>query len=166
MKTFYLTLCMAVLLAGAVRGWAGNTEGQKGRDAGCFTGRTEKCLAAELGLAGEKSAELKEKMQEMRKKIAGLKSEHDTAMASLDKLLQADPIDEAAVWKAFDELRRIEAQMLKVRISTRLEVSKNLTPEQRKRMAEMRAKMEQKRRERMEKIRERGEKAAETVPEK
>lgn len=156
MKASSLALCVAISMAVLVSDMdVIANEHRKGDARVLGAEKTERGLAAELGLAEEKRADLKEKMREMRLKMTNLKSEHDAARAALENILDADTVDEAAVWRAVDDLHRIEGEILKTRVATRLKVDMELTPEQRERMKELRRRTEQKRRERISRIKER-----------
>ncbi len=141
-----------ILVAGSAMAAGGNAEGAGSGQAGAE--QREMGLAEELGLSESKGAEMRERIRAMRKQMAGLKHEHDSAQAALEKLLDADTIDEAAVWKAVDTMNRCMNDMTRARVKSRMELHKNLTDEQRARMSELRREMKQRREERMEKNKE------------
>ncbi len=142
-----------ILLAGAAMGEGEDAAG--GRRGATGGGQREKGLVEELGLSESKGAALREHMQSMHKRMGEFKQEHDSAQAALESLLDADSIDEAAVWKAVDTMNRCMNEMTRARVQSRMELQKSLTEEQRVRMRELRHEMKQRREKRMEKGRDR-----------
>lgn len=143
-----------ILLAALVTGLAEESADESRDDSGYSMQKQGEGLGAKLGLSDEKRAELKEQIQQMRQQMIELKSERDATQKEIEQLLEADSIDESAVWKAVDKMTQVTGDILKARVKTRIEISKLLTPEQKARMKELRQQMKQRRGERLEKWRE------------
>lgn len=108
-----------------------------------------RALGDELGLTEEKRVELGMHMNRMRERMASLKTEHDAAREKLERLLDAGQAEESEIWRAVDEVNRTAGEMLKARVTMKLEIDEMLEPEQRSRMKELRRNMRQRRLERI-----------------
>jgi Spy/CpxP family protein refolding chaperone len=91
-------------------------------------------LAGELGLSAEKAAEVKNIIHETRKAMIKLKADRDLARADLNKLFEADKLDEKAITAAAEKLAQVNGDLTRTMVKGRLAVSALLTPEQRERM--------------------------------
>lgn len=140
---------MAIVFAVSLIAPGSVSLGRAGEETARSADKRERDLGTELGLCEEKGAELKEQMRQMRAQMVELKEKYDDARAELNRLLDADPMDEAEIWRAVEKMHGISGEMLNARISTRLAVNKKLTVEQRQRMNELRREMHQRRRDRL-----------------
>lgn len=88
------------------------------------------------GLTEEQKAKINDLKTKLETETAPLKESHRAKHDEMKKLMEADPVDVAAVNALVDEMFVIKASIKKMSIASCIEASKLLTPEQKTAMKE------------------------------
>jgi len=105
--------------------------------------------AVALGLGAESQAELDAVMVQARQRRQLLEIQKHESYRALEKLFEEPLPDQEAVMAQIDELAALEAEAHRDWVSTRLEMRRLLTPEQREKLVRMQTERRQDRRARL-----------------
>ncbi len=146
MKTVHgvLALAMFVTLAAAARA-AGPDVMDSGGPPGpppflrrVFTPKTVMAHQLEIGLRAAQVDAIKAAMNDTQRELVDLQWKLDAASEALDKLLEPDHVDEAAVLAKLDEVTTIEKQVKRVNFTLLARIKNQLDPEQQAKLRALR----------------------------
>ena len=147
-RKWSLLLAAALVLGTALVVQAAPPFGRGGRG---FEERARRLegMAAALGLDAESRAGLSRVMERAGQRRQALGRQEHEAYQALEKLFEEPLPDQQAVMARLDELADLEAQAHRDRATTRLEIRRLLTPEQREKLVGMKKQRRQDRRARL-----------------
>ena len=92
----------------------------------------------EIGLRPAQIDAIKKAMNETQQQLVDLQWKLDAATEALDKLLESDHVDEAAVLAKLDEVTGIERSVKRVNFTLLVRIKNQLDPEQQAKLRTMR----------------------------
>jgi len=93
---------------------------------------------AEIGLDEEQRAAIKDAIQKAQSKFLGVQWDMQDETGKMVRLLQARPIDEAAVLAQVDKVLALEREVKKTQLSLLIRIKNLLTEPQQAKLAELR----------------------------
>jgi Spy/CpxP family protein refolding chaperone len=95
-----------------------------------FTPKTVMAHQLEIGLRPAQIEAIKKAMNETQQQLVDLQWKLDAATEALDKLLEPDHVDEAAVLAKLDEVTAIERSVKRVNFTLLVRIKNQLDPDQ------------------------------------
>ena len=103
-----------------------------------FTPKLVMAHQLEIGLRPEQIDAIKQAMNETQHELVDLQWKLDGATEALDKLLEADKVDEAAVLAKLDEVTAVERQVKRVNFALLVKIKNQLDPDQQAKLRTLR----------------------------